>query len=139
MKDDSFYLPEFEGIANVSTIADVDGLDETLKIATECQKVLSKMVSAIHRQKKVIAETEFTYELESFVMYHEYIISVLKIPSNPKLRPFRVPGTYQDCFSLIDAISRAKDLIDDFKAKGIDVRIGKGIVTEEDIERKRRR
>ena len=136
MKEDSFYLPDFEGIANISTIADVDCLDETLKKAIECQKILSKMVSAIHKQKKVISETTFTYELESFAMYHEYIVSVLKIPSDPKLKSFRVPDTYQECYSLIDAISRARNLVHDFKEKGIGVKIGKGIVSEKDLERK---
>jgi len=119
----SFYLPDFDGMRDVDKCADVDTLNLVLKKACESQKILSDLIVAINEQKRILENITFAYCIEYSDWNAHHHISVLKIPSNSYLIPFRADGTYTECYSKIDALLRAKRLVYDFKEKGIFVEI----------------
>jgi hypothetical protein len=124
----SFYLPDFEGISNADQCADMDALNLALSKGLEVLGIVTQMISFIERQKQIVSELTFTYKIEYFRhrMYGEeeryyHYVSVMAVPSNPDLRSFRINDTYTQCYSWADAVYRAKNLVNDFKEKGIDV------------------
>lgn len=122
--DDSYYLPPFEGVAHVSKIADISAINEYVKQARECQTVASRLLAALGRQKEVIKNTKFTYEMRCDVWTGHcanYIVSAMAIPSNPDLSSFRVDGTYAECYCLSDAYNHARKVVVDLKSRGIEI------------------
>lgn len=128
----SFYLPDFDGIRDVDTIADTTVLDAALKQAKETMKILSDMIVTIEEQKTLVDSITFTYKIECGRCCHgniEYLVCVMQIPSDPKLKPFHVDETYTECYSKISAISDAKYLVYCFKEdRGITVEFDENTV-----------
>jgi hypothetical protein len=119
----SFYLPDFDGMRDVNKCADIEMLNFVLSKAYESQKILSGLIVAINEQKRILENIVFTYKIEYSDWKTLHIISVIKVPSNPNMVSFRVNGTYTECYSKPDALSRAKRLVYDFKERGISVEI----------------
>lgn len=119
----SFYLPDFDGMRGVDKCADIYALNLVLKGAYESQKILYDLIIAINKQKIILENVTFTYCIEYINWNRCHDIAVLKVPSNSYLNPFRVDGTYTECYSNTDALSRAKNMVYDFKERGILVEI----------------
>ena len=117
----SFYLPEFGGMKDVDKCADIETLDLVLAKARESRKVLSELIAAIGEKKRVIETITFIYRIEYSNQKTCHVVSVVRVPSDPWLNPFRVDGSYTECYSKIDARSRAKNLVYAFGEKGIKV------------------
>jgi hypothetical protein len=131
----SFFLTDFEGVSNVDECADIMDLDAILAKARKNRDILDKMITAIEEQKQIVSEMIFGYKIEWFrhLMYgctdrYYYYVSILAVPSNPKLRPFRVKGTYTQCYSWVDALNHARELVWDFRKKGVIVEFDETVV-----------
>jgi hypothetical protein len=124
----SFYLPDWEGLSDIDTIADENVLDVAGDKALAMMMTLSGLVNAIIEQKKRVIAQRFRYKIHIWSfrdMYPkaqiEYIVCVLQIPSEPGLKTFRVDDTYKECYCESDAIYEAKKLVERFREKGIAV------------------
>jgi hypothetical protein len=133
----SIYVEGVE-MSDVEKCADIGVINKKVEDALEAILSLVNLVRLLYVQRGIVSNEKFTYRIElfDFKKYGErqgnfpYIVSVLKCPSTPGLKIFRVDGTYRECCGKGDAIYQAKKLVEQFKETGITVEFNEEKIDE---------